>query len=157
MSLQGANLSAFRLPIVLQGRQLDIQSSDDQPKGGRALGAQLCRVSAPIGAVLGAAVIPRAFMFRGPMPFPVPPDISLLPACPPNTCATVLDLGGQPQLLYLSTTSALTFERVHVQGKHCRQLYQMVGLLWHCSVIKHAVHPDSHARVLCSSSMASSA
>ncbi|PRW58809.1 kinase [Chlorella sorokiniana] len=60
ISLQGANLSTFQLPIVLQGRQVDIQSNDELPK--------------------------------------------------------VLDLGGQPQLVYLSATSSLTFQRVHVQG-----------------------------------------
>ena len=40
VSLQGANLSAFRLPIVLQGRSINIQSSDDQPNGGRAAAVQ---------------------------------------------------------------------------------------------------------------------
>lgn len=40
----------------------------------------------------------------------------------PFPCAAVLDLGGNPQLLYLSATSSLTFERVHVQGKSIQLL-----------------------------------
>lgn len=89
--------------------------------GGRFAGGSVKQAASRLQAVIiqlracssGAAHLHRDVLH----PTLLRPTLRSAPFLPPHPHpAAVLDLGGIPQLLYLSSTASLSFKRVRVQG-----------------------------------------